>query len=261
MQHWIVFLLVAQAPAGDASANHIFTHELRSQYQAETTLVRVLLPDRPPAGPMRVLYVLPVEAKTETRYGDGLVEVKRLDIHNQYGLACVAPTFSALPWYADHPTDPGRRQESYFLEVVRFVDEHYPVRREAEARLLLGFSKSGWGATSLIARHPELFARAAAWDAPLDVREPTKYGMSVVFPTPESFEPYYLPRALERAKQQLAGTPRLGIFGYGNFRASMAAMHEKLDAARVPHVYHDGPKREHVWSSGWIPEAVEFLAK
>ena len=41
----------------------------------------------------------------------------------------VAPTFSHLPWYADHPTKPEIRQETYFLKVVvPFIDKTYPVR-------------------------------------------------------------------------------------------------------------------------------------
>ncbi|HEY3787861.1 MAG TPA: alpha/beta hydrolase-fold protein [Urbifossiella sp.] len=50
---------------------------------------------------------------------------------------------------------------------VPFIDKTYPVRAEAGGRLLLGFSKSGWGAYSLRMRHPDLFGKAAAWDAPL----------------------------------------------------------------------------------------------
>ena len=44
-----------------------------------------------------------------------------------------------LPWYADHPTDVGIRQESYFLKVVLpFVERTYPARTERDGRLLLG---------------------------------------------------------------------------------------------------------------------------
>ena len=68
----------------------------------------------------------------------------------------VAPTFSHLPWYADHPTKTEIRQEAYFLEGGGAVHrQDYPVRAEAEGRLLLGFSKSGWGAWSLAAAAPE----------------------------------------------------------------------------------------------------------
>ena len=89
----------------------------------------------------------------------------------------MAPTFSHLPWYADHPTDPDIRQESYLLEVViPFIEANYPARADRRGRLLLGFSKSGWGAYSLLLRHPDVFGKAAAWDAPLMMSEPGKYG-------------------------------------------------------------------------------------
>lgn len=28
----------------------------------------------------------------------------------------------------------------------------------------------------------------------------------------------------------------------------------------IPHHYVDGPQRKHAWDSGWLPEAVQFLA-
>src|SRR5262245_2541048 len=157
--------------------NGFLVHEVRSPYQAGTTQIRVLRPAQVAKGKQYpVVYVLPVEAGTESRYGDGMREVQRLDLHNKFGAVFVAPTFSHLPWYADHPTKPEVRQESYFLKVVvPFIDKTYPVRAEAEGRLLLGFSKSGWGAWSLLLRRPDLFSRAAAWDAPLMLDKPGKY--------------------------------------------------------------------------------------
>ena len=42
------------------------------------------------------------------------------------------PTFSDLPWYADHPTNPLIRQETYFLKVVLpFIEKTYPARSDA----------------------------------------------------------------------------------------------------------------------------------
>ena len=51
----------------------------------------------------------------------------------------------------------------------------------------IGFSKSGWGAFSLLLRHPEVFGRAAAWDAPLMLEQPNRYGMGAVFGSQENF--------------------------------------------------------------------------
>ena len=207
----IVFLIAATCVAraeeatispGEKSPDGWITHIVESEYQAKPTEIRILVPDKlalkdrlDATQPRRVLYVLPVEAGRESKYGDGLAEVKRLDLHNKHGLICVAPTFAHLPWYADHPTDKTIRQESYFVKVVvPFIDRTYqldekrrmdassvriqahadgrgvhPTPVNKESRWLLGFSKSGWGAWSLLARNPDLFGRAAAWDAPLDM--------------------------------------------------------------------------------------------
>ena len=136
-----------------------------------------------------VIYVLPVEAGTENRYGDGLLEAKKLDLHNKHGVIFVAPTFSHLPWYADHPTDKTIRQESHFIKVVvPFVEKTYPLLANADGRLLLGFSKSGWGAWSLLLRHPDLFGRAAAWDAPMMMDRIGKYGNAPIFGDQSNFK-------------------------------------------------------------------------
>lgn len=160
-------------------------HTVKSPYQAGTTHIRVLLPDKLEKDKRYpVIFVLPVEAGMENRFGDGLVEIQRRDLHNKYQAIFVAPTFSHLPWYADHPSKADIRQETYLLQVVLpFVEKTYPVIPGSRGRLLLGFSKSGWGAFSLLLRHSTLFGKAAAWDAPLMMLEPNRYGMGDIFGT------------------------------------------------------------------------------
>jgi S-formylglutathione hydrolase FrmB len=225
---------VSEAKTDD---NGFLVHEVRSPYQAGTTRIRVLRPDTLEAGKTyTVVYVLPVEAGTESRYGDGLKEVKKLGLHNALGAVFVAPTFYHLPWYADHPTRAGVRQESYFLRVVvPFIDRTYPVRAAADGRLLLGFSKSGWGAWSLLLRHPDRFGRAAAWDAPMMMDQPGKYGSGDVFGTANNFEGYHVGKLIRDKADQVRKGKRLILLGYGNFRA------------------------EHDWHSGWVGEAVDLL--
>jgi S-formylglutathione hydrolase FrmB len=208
-----------------------------------------------------VLYVLPVEAGDGSRYGDGLLEVRKLGLHDKYGLVCVQPTFARLPWYADHPTAKGIRQESYLLEVVvPFMEKQYPVLAKLEGRLLLGFSKSGWGAFSLRLRHLDVFGKAAAWDAPLDMDRPGKYGSGDIFGGDDNFQRYRVTRLLEQQAGKLGDGKRLAVLGYGSFRESHKAVHELMDRLKVAHEYRDGPQRKHDWHSGWVVEAVEFLA-
>ena len=236
-------------------------HVLRSARQRGPTRIRVLLPDKiDPARKHRVLYLLPVEKGDEARYGDGLAEAKRLDLANRYGVICVAPEFTNLPWYADHPSDRQLQQETYFVkEVLPFVESKYRVVEGREGRLLVGFSKSGWGAFSLLLRHPDLFDRAAAWDAPLTKIAPDQFGMGPIFGTQENFERYQLTTLVRQAATSLGSEPRLFHLGYGNFRAHHTAFEAILGKLKVPHVYHDGPARKHTWRSGWLAEAVELV--
>ena len=258
-------LFAADAPSISESVTDeqgFRVHRVTSELQRGETLIRVLLPDRMESGSsLKVLYVLPVEAGTERRYGDGLIEAKRLDLANRHRLICVAPTFSHLPWYADHPTDKAIQQESYFVKVVvPAVEKRYPAMPERNGRLLVGFSKSGYGAWSLLLRHSATFAKAAAWDTPLMQAAPNQFGMGPIYGTPENFEHYRLDRLLrDRAAVVRVERGRLIHLGYGNFRDHHQRAETLLNELQIPHVYTDGPKREHTWQSGWLDEAVRAL--
>lgn len=246
---------------GARDENGYLVHNVTSPYQAETTLIRVLLPDHIDDGATcPTIYVLPVEAKLHCKYGTGLDEVKKLDLHNKYHAIFVAPTFADLPWYADHPTKPELRQESYFTDVVvPFIDETYAVRAGADGRLLLGFSKSGWGAFSLLLRHPDTFGKAVAWDAPLMLDKPGKYGSGDIFGTNENFQRYQISRLLEANADLFQHDKRLLLLGYGNFRGEHEAAHALMDRLHIAHEYRDGPSRKHHWQGGWLEEAIELL--
>lgn len=244
-----------------SDGNGFLIHEVHSRYQAGTTQIRVLLPDKlEPDKRYPVVFILPVEAGRESRYGDGLLEIKKRGLHNELQAIFVAPTFSHLPWYADHPTKPDVRQETYFLEVVLpFIEKAYPIQTAANGRLLLGFSKSGWGAFSLLLRHPHTFAKAAAWDAPLLLDRPGRYGSADIFATQENFESYRITKLLAEHAKLLQQESRLILLGYGNFRADHEQAHRLMTELKIAHDYHDGPPRPHDWHSGWVAEAARLL--
>ncbi len=242
-------------------ANGFLVHEVQSPYQAGKTEIRVLLPDNSEKDARYpVIYVLPVEVGKENRYGDGLLEVKTHDLHNKHRAIFVAPIFSHIPWYADHPTKAEIRQETYFLKVVvPFIDKNYPVKSDSKSRLLLGFGKSGCGAFSLLLRHPDVFGKAVAFDAPLMMDPPNRFGMGDIFGSQENFEKYQIAKLLDQRAADVKKEQRLMLFGYGNFRDHHEKAHALMTKLGIPHEYRDGPKRKHTWSSGWVPEAVEWL--
>jgi enterochelin esterase-like enzyme len=239
----------------------VLVHEVESPYQPGGTQIRVLLPEKLEAGRRYpVIYMLPVEAARENRYGDSLVEVQKHKLHEKHSAIFVAPTFSQLPWYADHPTNPDIRQETHFLKVVvPFVEKTYPALAEPPGRLLLGFSKSGWGAWSLLLRHGDLFGRAAVWDAPLTMERLGKYGTTDILGTQENFEKYRIPDLLRARAMDLAVESRLILSGYQNFREHHEQAHALLVELKIPHEYRDVPSPKHDWHSGWVPLTVELL--
>ena len=241
-------------------AHGFVVHEVQSEFQTGTTKLYVRVPAKLSAGQrVPVLYLLPVEAQDESRWGSALAEAAKLDLADRLNVVCVYPTFSQLPWYCDHPTDAGLRQETYFLKVVLpFVERTYPVRAGREARLLLGFSKSGWGAWSLLLRNPETFGKAAAWDSPL-MMERGLYGMAGIAGTQENFERYRIPNLLRERGAALGSEPRLLLMGYDNFRTPTQQAHALMEELKIPHAYRDGPQRKHHWNTGWVDEAARWL--
>ncbi|MCX8038856.1 MAG: hypothetical protein N3D11_17770 [Candidatus Sumerlaeia bacterium] len=249
------------------SPDGILRIELRSSFQPGSVSLRILAPDSlAEAAPTIAaeqrcfLFVLPVERGEENRYGDGLQTIAALGVHKRFDWIVVAPTFAQLPWYCDHPTSAHVRQESHMIEaVVPAMDRLYPSRRPV--RLLLGFSKSGWGAVSLMLRRPELFHAAAVWDAPLMVAAPNRYGMAPIFETQANFDRYYLPRRLQESADVLRGRKRLALFGYDNFRADMSEFHKRLVELHIPHDFADGPRQKHHWDGGWVARCIDSLVQ
>jgi enterochelin esterase-like enzyme len=248
---------VKAQPPSNRSA--VATHRIESEYQAGAREIRVLLPDAYDAGNRyRVLYVLPVGTGFDS-FGYGLGVLRDLNAHNRYNLIVAQMDFSDEPWYGDHATNRQARQASYLKEtVVPFVERTYPTLGTPEGRLLLGFSKSGWGAVSLLLKYPEYFGYAASWDAPL-LFQSFHYGMERVYGTKEQLAQYA--PALLAAKQKAALGPRarLVIAGEKVWGSQTAGFHKLLADLGVPHAYDDAQRVPHDWNPGWVEPTLKAL--
>ena len=246
--------------------------QIRSPYQSGKTRLRVLLPDDfDLRRKYRVLYVLPVHEdgveKSTHRHGDGLVEIRRFGLHNQHQLICVAPSFTSKPWYADHDSNLQKRDESHLLKtVIPFIEERYPVRTDTTGRLLIGFSKSGWGAITLLLRNPKVFHRAAGWDpgiridtGPMKVAERAKR-IANEWGSSKNFESHRLTALIKTRGSELGGELRLFYFNTEGSRAPGGVeIHRLLVENQIPHRYEMEPHREHAWHSGWLPRVLACL--
>jgi len=218
---------------------------IESPRQATANFLRIA---RPRGKSNRTVLILPVTANISGQWGDGFYEALRLNWVQRYNVTLAAPSFSHLPWFADHPSNPKIAQESYVLQDI--------LPRLPGPILLLGFSKSGNGALTLMLRHPGRFAAAAAWDAPLLLDAPGKYGSGEIYGSAENFAGYHIPTLLEKN----AGRPlKIAISGYGGFQTEVAGAHEKMLALGIRHEYDNSTKRTHHWASGWMEPAMATL--
>ncbi len=55
----------------------------------------------------------------------------------------------------------------------------------------------------MLLRHPDLFGRAGAWDAPLMLDKPNKYGSGAIYGSDENFKGYAIPDLLKSRRVEL----------------------------------------------------------
>ncbi len=267
----VISLLGATAfTAPKVDENGFRIHVVDSDYQSGETTIRVLLPDNFVADKSyRVLYVLPVIEHDNRRHGDGLMEVRKHGFHNEHDLICVAPEFTHMPWYADHDINPHMRDESHLLKVVLpFIEKTYPAIPSRSGRLLMGFSKSGWGAFTLLLRNAEVFHKAAGWDTGIRVdtgpieETDREERIQLNFGTAANFERYRISTLIKERGETLGSDSRIFYYNTEGRRAAGGVIiHQLMVEEGVPHRYVYEPKREHRWGSGWIPQAVAFLVE
>jgi Tryptophan-rich Synechocystis species C-terminal domain/Putative esterase len=219
--------------------------------------VRVLVPDNPSTNyEHSFLYALPVEAGlTQSTWGSGLDTLEQLDVQNQYNATIIEPIFPIDPWIADNPTDPTIDYETFMSTLLpTWVDSNFSTTG-AEDNLLIGFSKSGYGALDLLFKHPSVFAAAAAWDFPADMAASTAYG------TDENFQDNYRLSGnfIDTWKAPFTMQDRIWISGYDVFQTDVTDFDALLTSHNVLHTLSSPTYDAHTWSGGWVSDAVAGL--
>ena len=242
-------------------------YPVRSAYQGyRQQIVRVLRPTHPRPGlEPSTVYVLPVDPGVDTlssKWSDGIEQLRLLDAPNRFNMTLIAPSFAYVPWYSDHQRDPRRRMESFIVrDLVPFADKLSP-SGQLRHRYIIGFSKSGYGALTLILRHPDIFEAAAAWDFPAGMDNFSTFpDLSMNVADQANFNLYRISPLVAAHIPEFQNKDRLWISGdQGIFTPDMFKLHNQLTALSIPHTWVPGGYRHHDWSSGWLEGAVEYLA-
>jgi hypothetical protein len=251
--------------------NGVVSYDATSAYNGPgITTLRVLAPTSPAQVSHRFIYVLPVSPNAENQdlFGDGLEALRVLNVHNLYNAHLVAPSFQAEPWYANHDSDPNRRYESFLVnDLVPWVQANLAITGQEE-HWLVGLSKSGFGAVTLLFRNPATFTAAAAWDFPAEQPDTSEFDMLENYGSEANFQSNYrLTDAwIAARKAPFQSVTRLwlshdqGVFaGFPTFPVDVDAFAARLQAQGVRFLRTGGVTRTHAWTSGWLPEAVGSL--
>ncbi len=137
----------------------------------------------------------------------------------------------------------------------------------SKGRLLFGFSKSGWGAFSLILTYPEFFGYAASWDAPMFF-DKFHYKMEPIYGTLEQLNAYRPDLLVFKQKRHFQRKPRLVLTGEQGWGKSIPAptggshtveMHKLLAKEGIKHVYDNSLNVPHSWNEQWMAPTLKAL--
>jgi hypothetical protein len=227
--------------------------------------VRVLTPQHPStAYPHSFLYDLPVEpGLAQSTWGSGLNELAKLDVQDQYNSTIIEPIFPMDSWYADNPNDPTINYETFVADILpQWVDSNFSTTG-TEKNLLIGLSKSGYGAVDLELKHPSVFSAVAAFDFPADMSSYDQFGSSSAndYGTQANFQDNYqlTDSFIAARKAPFTSEDRILISEGPVFQSQVADFDALLTSEGVAHTLLTQTNDAHNWSSGWLSGAVAGL--
>ena len=166
--------------------------------------------------------------------------------------------------YADNPNDATIDYETFVADILpQWVDSHFSTTGN-EKNLIIGFSKSGYGALDLLFKHPTVFDAAAAFDFPADMKSYTSLGSSTAnnYGTQANFQDNYeLDQSFINAyKAPFTTQDRLWISEGPLFKQDVGDFDHLLTSQGVMHTLSTTETNDpHSWTGGWLSNAVAGL--
>jgi len=230
---------------------------------AVTTYVAALPDPLEPNHKYPVLYLL--HGATGS-YADWSTKTTVTQLLDGRDMIIVMPDGSAFGWYIDSKLKPQSQYDTAVSrDVVRDVEQRFPVRTDRAGRGICGLSMGGHGALSLAAKHPEEYGSASSLSGILDITDhPKNWQLPLILGDQNTSlqdwkanSVYYLANRFTTANVAL-------LFDTGTADKTGAVrdnrrLDEKLTNLDVPHIYREFPGA-HTWSywSEHIPEHLDF---
>lgn len=183
-----------------------------------------------------------------------------------YGCVIGMPDFSpaTTPWYGQR--EDGTADQAAFTANVMpgFMQEFLHGSSLRDSNYLMGYSKSGVGAYSLLLRNSSVFGYAAGWDGPWNLNanwatQATGFLAVLMFTTQAQYQLYDPYTILTAHINSVSDKKRLCLLGYHTFSADEAIMRTLLDNNNIEYDYSHTDTGEHSYSSGWLPDGMAML--
>ena len=129
--------------------------------------------------------------------------------------------------------------------------------------MLIGFSKSGYGALDLLFKHPSVFDAVAAFDFPADMAAYDDFGSSSSgdYGTDANFQNNYRMTGtfIDTWKAPFTTEDHILISEGSVFATQVADFDALLTSHGVEHTLLTQTSDAHSWPGGWLPDAVAGL--
>ena len=253
----------------ETTADGILRHRSSTPYcdtvaSMNTNLPRldVLVPSAySAANEYNLVICLGVEATPGTSYPAELPIIKNAGLHNTHDTIVVqwANRTAFFPWWGVKNTGENDHERVIVEQVIPWVRARYNIKAGRAGVGLMGWSKGGWGALSLILRNSDAIGFVGIWDT--DYNEafdaagaPNDYGEEGFFGTEAQFLLHNPKTILAANLAAINDKARLFVSGAARFVTDTQSLRADLLLHGIPHSYdfHDATGGEHTSSFGWI---------
>jgi S-formylglutathione hydrolase FrmB len=165
---------------------------------------------------------------------------------DSFHLIFVCPDGNFNSWYIDSPVKTASKFETYITkEVIAFIDSGYRTWASANGRAIIGSSMGGHGATTLLAKHPDLFCGAGSISGIMDLAEfPAEWDLTAVLGEYRKNSALWTDNSFYSLLEKLSGKNKAIILDCGTSDFALPGnrkTHEKLLALNIPHQYFERP--------------------
>ncbi|MCH5221225.1 MAG: esterase family protein [Muribaculaceae bacterium] len=236
-----IFVLIC---AASAWAFHTDTIKVATQHLETAMDVTVIVPDKAAQGQrFPTVYLLNGYGGDHRAWGN--VRNNLGELADNYGMVMVMPD-GRDSWYWDSPVDPKMQMETFFMvDLVPYIDKHYPTIDDASKRAITGLSMGGHGALWLAVRHPNVFGLAGSTSGGVNILPfPGRWRMAERLGAYEGNEQVWREHTVASLIPLFKNANLKIIFDCGadDFFAEVNdRFHHELLNAKVPHEYISRP--------------------